>query len=113
MKFLADIFDYLTDEDTVAGFATGVSEQLDRSEARRDKTLDQLRTYGLEKINRQEQEYMNDLDENEEQVKLLAAKLATPEHSANSQQVLAAAQYLIQNFTLGQITLITLKNQKI
>jgi hypothetical protein len=101
MKFLADIFDYLTDEDTVAGFATGVSEQLDRSEARRDKTLDQLRTYGLEKINRQEQEYMNDLDENEEQVKLLAAKLATPEHSANSQQVLAAAQYLIQNFTLA------------
>ncbi len=101
MRFLSDIADFITDEKLLAGVATGVSEQIDRSEARRDKTLDQLRTYGLEKTNRQEQEYLNDLDENEEQVKLLAAKLATPDNPANSQQVLAAAQYLIQNFTLA------------
>ncbi len=101
MKFLADIADYITDESFLAGVATGVSETIDKGEARREKALDRLQTYGLEKSNRLEQEYMNDLDENEEQVKLLAAKLATPANPANSQPVLAAAQYLIQNFTLA------------
>lgn len=101
MKFLADIADFITDESFLAGVATGVSETIDKGEARREKALDRLQTYGLEKSNRLEQEYMNDLDENEEQVKLLAAKLATPANPANSQEVLAAAQYLIQNFTLA------------
>tara|TARA_R110002020_G_scaffold283122_2_gene498828 strand:+ start:2897 stop:4339 length:1443 start_codon:yes stop_codon:yes gene_type:complete len=100
MNFLADIADFITDEDFLAGVATGVSETIDKGEARRDKTLDRLQTYGLEKSNRLEQEYINDLDANEAQVKALAANLADDEFSANSQAVLAAAQYLIQTKTL-------------
>ena len=49
MNFLADIADFITDEDFLAGVATGVSETIDKGEARRDKTLDRLQTYGLEK----------------------------------------------------------------
>lgn len=101
MSFLSNIADFITDEDFLAGVATGVSETIDKGEARREKALDRLQTYGLEKSNRLEQEYMDDLDTNAEQVKLLAAKLATPDNPANSQEVLSAAQYLIQNFTLA------------
>lgn len=101
MRFLADIADFITDEDFLAGVATGVSETIDKGEARREKALDRLQTYGLEKSNRIEQEYLNDLDANEEQVKQLAAKLTPEGVSANSQDVLAAAQYLIQTRTLA------------
>lgn len=98
---LRNIADYLTDPEFLAGVATGVTETIDKGEERRNKTLDQLRTYGLEKTNRIEQEYINDLDANEEQVKALAAKLAPDGVSANSVEVLSAAQYLIQTKTLA------------
>jgi len=98
---IKDFVDFITDEDTLAGVATGITETIDKGEERRNKTLDQLRTYGLEKTNRLEQEYINDLDANEAQVKELAAKLAPDGVSANSVEVLSAAQYLIQTKTLA------------
>ena len=49
---LRNIADYLTDPEFLAGVATGVTETIDKGEERRNKTLDQLRTYGLEKTNR-------------------------------------------------------------
>jgi len=98
---LRNIADYLTDPEVLAGVAKGVTETIDKGEERRNKTLDQLRTYGLEKTNRIEQEYINDLDANEEQVKALAAKLAPDGVSANSVEVLSAAQYLIETKTLA------------
>ena len=98
---LRNIADYLTDPEVLAGVATGVTETIDKGEERRNKTLDQLRTYGLEKTNRIEQEYINDLDANEEQVKALAASLTPDGVSANSPEVLSAAQYLIETKTLA------------
>ena len=98
---LKNIADYVTDPDFLGGVATGVIETTDKGEERRNKTLDQLRTYGLEKTNRLEQEYINDLDNNEEQVKLLAANLAPEGIPANSPEVLSAAQYLIKTKTLA------------
>jgi len=98
---LKNIADYITDPDFVAGIARGVTETIDKGEDRRNKTLDQLRTYGLEKTNRIEQEYINDLDANEAQVKSLAASLTPDGVSANSQEVLSAAQYLIETKTLA------------
>jgi len=98
---LKNIADYVTDPDFLAGVATGVTETIDKGEERRNKTLDQLRTYGLEKTNRLEQEYINDLDANEAQVKSLAASLTPDGVSANSPEVLSAAQYLIKTKTLA------------
>lgn len=101
MFSLKNIADYVTDPTFLAGVATGVTETIDKGEERRSKTLDQLRTYGLEKTNRIEQEYINDLDANEAQVKSLAASLTPDGVSANSPEVLSAAQYLIETKTLA------------
>jgi len=98
---LKNLVDYITDPDFLGGVATGITETIDKGEDRRNKTLDQLRTYGLEKTNRIEKEYFNDLDANEEQVKQLAAQLTPAGVSANSPEVLTAAQYLISTKTLS------------
>ena len=103
MFSLKNIADYVTDPTFLAGVATGVTETIDKGEERRSKTLDQLRTYGLEKTNRIEQEYINDLDANEAQVKSLAASLTPDGVSANSPEVLSAAQYLIVTKTLAGV----------
>ena len=103
MGVFSNLMDYLEDPGFQKGLFEGVSKEVSRQEERREKDRTDLRAYALEKTNRLENEYIKDLDANEEQVKLLAAQLVPIGSglNANSQEVLSAAQYLIQSNTLA------------
>jgi len=102
MGVFSNIMNYLDDPAFQEGLFEGVSKEVSRQEERREKDRTDLRAYALEKTNRLENEYIKDLDANEEQVKHLAAQLVPIGSglNANSQEVLSAAQYLIQSNTL-------------
>jgi len=102
MGVFDNLMNYLDDPGFQKGLFEGVSKEVSLQEERREKDRTELRSYALEKTNRLENEYIRELDSNEEQVKRLAAQLV-PSGSglnANSQEVLSAAQYLIQSNTL-------------
>ena len=100
-KALSDIADMLTDEEVLGGIATGVSEQIDYSQKRADKAEERLNDWAMNRAEREADRYRDELEENKEQVKILAAKLADDQYSSNSKEVLSAAQYLIQNYGLA------------
>ena len=101
LRALGDIADMLTDEEVLGGIATGVSEQIDYSQKRADKSEERLNDWAMNRAEREANRYRDELKENEDQVKVLAAKLADEEFSSNSKEVLSAAQYLIQNYGLA------------
>ena len=101
LRALGDIADMLTDEEVLGGIATGVSEQIDYSQKRADKSEERLNDWAMNRAEREADRYRDELKENEDQVKVLAAKLADEEFSSNSKEVLSAAQYLIQNYGLA------------
>jgi len=100
-KALGDIADMLTDEEVLGGIATGVSEQIDYSQKRADKAEERLNDWAMNRAEREANRYRDELKENEDQVKVLAAKLADEDFASNSKEVLSAAQYLIQNYGLA------------
>jgi len=100
-KALSDIADMLTDEEVLGGIATGVSEQIDYSQKRADKAEERLNDWAMNRAEREANRYRDELKENEDQVKVLAAKLADEDFASNSKEVLSAAQYLIQNYGLA------------
>ena len=53
---LSNLFDFISDPDFLGGVAEGATKELTKQEDRRQKTLDELRVYGLEKTNRLEKE---------------------------------------------------------
>ena len=101
LRALGDIADMLTDEEVLGGIASGVSEQIDYSQKRADKSEERLNDWAMNRAEREANRYRDELKENEDQVKVLAAKLADEEFSSNSKEVLSAAQYLIQNYGLA------------
>ena len=100
-KALGDIADMLTDEEVLGGIATGISEQIDYSQKRADKAEERLNDWAMNRAEREANRYRDELKENEDQVKVLAAKLADEDFASNSTEVLSAAQYLIQNYGLA------------
>lgn len=100
LKAFRDIADFLTDEETVGGIATGITEQIDYSQKRADKAEERLNDWAMNRAEREADRYRDELEENKDEVKTLTAKLADEEFSANSKEVLSAAQYLIQNYGL-------------
>ena len=101
LKALTSIADFLTDEETVGGIATGITEQMDYSDKRADKAEERLNDWAMNRAEREANRYRDELKENEDEVRRLTAKLADEEFSANSKEVLSAAQYLIQNYGLA------------
>ena len=96
---LSNLFDFISDPDFLGGVAEGATKELTRQEDRRQKTLDELRVYGLEKTNRLEKEYNNDVDSSEESIALIATQITPPGGNYKSQEVLAGTKYLVD--TLG------------
>ena len=101
LKALSDIADFLSDPDTLGGIATGISEHIDYSQKRADKAEERLNDWAMNRAEREADRYRDELEENKDQVKILAAKLADDQYSSNSKEVLSAAQYLIQNYGLA------------
>ncbi len=101
LKALTSIADMLTDEEVLGGIATGVSEQIDYSQKRADKAEERLNDWAMNRAEREANRYADELKENEDQVKVLAAKLSDEDFASNSKEVLSAAQYLIQNYGLA------------
>lgn len=101
LKALTSIADMLTDEEVLGGIATGVSEQIDYSEKRAVKAEERLNDWAMNRAEREANRYADELKENEEQVKVLTAKLSDEDFASNSKEVLSAAQYLIQNYGLA------------
>tara|TARA_S200002703_G_scaffold159436_1_gene172896 strand:- start:318 stop:1721 length:1404 start_codon:yes stop_codon:yes gene_type:complete len=100
-KALGDIADMLTDEEVLGGIATGISEQIDYSQKRADKAEERLNDWAMNRAEREANRYRDEIKENEDQVKVLAAKLSDEDFASNSKEVLSAAQYLIQNYGLA------------
>lgn len=98
MKNVSAIIDFLTDEQTLGGIATGVSEQIDYSQKRADRAEERLNDWAMNRAERVEDKYRDELAENQDQIKVIAASLANEEYAANSPEVLSATQYLIQNY---------------
>ena len=96
---LSNLFDFISDPDFIGGIAEGSSKELTAQKNTRQKTLDELRVYGLEKTNRLEKEYDNDVDASEENMALIATQITPPGGSYKSQEVLAGTKYLVD--TLG------------
>ena len=101
LRSLGKIADMLTDEEVLGGIATGINEQIDYSQKRADKAEERLNDWAMNRAEREANRYADELKENEDQVKVLAAKLADEDFASNSKEVLSAAQYLIQNYGLA------------
>ena len=96
---LSNLFDFISDPDFLGGVAEGATKELTKQEDRRQKTLDELRVYGLEKTNRLEKEYDDDVDSSEENIALIATQITPPGGNYKSQEDLAGTKYLVD--TLG------------
>ena len=96
---LSNLFDFISDPDFLGGVAEGATKELTKQQDRRQKTLDELRVYGLEKTNRLEKEYNDDVDSSEEGIALIATQITPPGGNYKSQEVLAGTKYLVD--TLG------------
>lgn len=98
---LSNLFDFISDPDFLGGVAEGATKELTKQEDRRQKTLDELRVYGLEKTNRLEKEYNDDVDSSEDAISLIATQITPPGGNYKSQEVLAATKYLVDTLSVA------------
>lgn len=91
---LGNIGNLLGDLDFWGGVATGVGEQIDIQEERKDRDFRELRRFGMERTLQISEENAESLNNAEKQVQELAA-LVAGDRSANSPEAMEAAFYLI------------------